>query len=673
MINSGVEETDVLIVGGSLVGLSAAVFLASSGVRALLVERHLGSSQHPRAIGYTTRTVEMFRQAGIALPASTAPGPPGRARVESLTGAWHETNGWAAPTCRPAEPGQYSPVAGSTIAQDSLEPILRSRATELGADLRLGEELISFAHNDEAVTATVRRRADGSAHQIRAAYLVAADGANSPVRSQLGITRGGRGLLSVQRSVLFRAPLERYLRNGIVQFEIKQPGLDAFLASYGDGRWVLMVTGDIERSEQQHISLIRRAAGIADLPVEIITDGRWELAAWIAAHFGSGRIFLTGDAAHQLPPNRGGYGANTGIADAHNLSWKLASVLNGQSSPALLDTYDAERRPVALLRHDQIFARSDFKGHLDTDTDDVEVIDDIAMELGQLYRSAALPTASDDLPPVRRPDQWAGQPGTRAPHLWFDDDKRQSLLDFYGQGWVVVADGGAWTSAARRVSTDLEISLTAVPVPAGTTAHHNFMALYGLGPGGACLIRPDGHIAAHFETAPASRVTALTEALTAAVMLRERLVVQLSHLGDRDALVALTIRYADAINRGYDGKTIEPELFSQIFSHDATYTMPGEDPYVGLEAVVSALPAATAAVPFAMHAFVNPILDIGKTTATARWLMWLVARPTDADLRTGYVQTSFSYTRTSAGWRIRSVVVHPGGIQIPQPGAVRHE
>src|SRR5262249_48332962 len=157
--------------------------------------------------------------------------------------------------------------------------------------------------------------------------------------------RDGRGHMRTLRSVLFRAPLEDYLQKGVSQFEIDQPDLKAFLTTYGDGRWVLMFSDDKERDEQTLRALVNQAIGRSGLQVELITTGRWELSALIADRFAENRVFLAGDAAHTLPPNRGGFGANTGIEDAHNLAWKLAAVLSGESTPRLLDTYDAERRP----------------------------------------------------------------------------------------------------------------------------------------------------------------------------------------------------------------------------------------------------------------------------------------------------------------------------------------
>jgi putative polyketide hydroxylase len=495
------ESTPVLVVGGSLVGLSAAVFLAGHGIPVTVVEKHAGSSSHPRAIGYTTRTLELFRGAGVELPATTqGHGPPRRAHVESLAGTWFDEYLWTAPTAEPRD--DYSPAVATAIAQDRLEPILRERAVALGADLRLGTRMTDFTEGDDGVSVTLQPL-DGARYRTRAQYIVATDGARSQTRSALGIDRSGKGLLSVQRSILFRAPIDHYLEHGVVQFEIKQTGLTAFLTTYSDGRWVLMLGDDIDRDADQQRAVVRQAVGIPDLHVELLTTGRWELAALIADRFRSGRVFLAGDAAHQLPPNRGGYGANTGIEDVHNLAWKLAAVLRGDASPTLLDTYDAERRPIAWLRHDQIFARADYKAHLDGPVGDVEVIDDVAMELGQLYRSSAVIGAADDLPPAQRPEQWAGQPGTRAPHLALRGDAA-STLDLFGRGWVLLAQDGRWHTADVRF-----VRLDASDVLGPRT----FDETYGVGPDGASLVRPDGYIAARWTTMPADPEAEVAAAL----------------------------------------------------------------------------------------------------------------------------------------------------------------
>jgi putative polyketide hydroxylase len=510
------ETTPVLVVGGSLVGLSAAVFLARQGVPTVVVEKHVGSATHPRAIGYTTRTLELFRAAGLDGDIPVVPGeskPPRRARVESLTGRRITEYPWTPPTDRPQL--EYSPVHAIAVAQDRLEPVLREHAIRLGADLRQGATLLDLVQDADGVTATVRR-ADGDEYRIRADYVIAADGARSPIREALGIERSGQGLLSVQRSVLFRADLDRYLADGIVQFEIDGPDLQGFLTTYSDGRWVLMVPGDHDRDEATWRTLIDKAIGRTDLDIDLITTGRWELAARIADRFREGRIFLAGDAAHQLPPNRGGYGANTGIEDVHNLAWKLAEVLAGRSAPALLDTYDRERRPIALLRHDQIFARADYKAHLTTDAPRTPIIDDDAMELGQLYRSTAVLGAGPELPAAQRPEQWAGQPGTRAPHVRIHTGTGEiSLLDLFQHGWVLLAEDGDWAAAATRAATELGVPLRFLHIGVDTKpiAVQDFRNYYRTENGGATLVRPDGYIAWRAPARPADPASALVTAL----------------------------------------------------------------------------------------------------------------------------------------------------------------
>jgi putative polyketide hydroxylase len=295
---------------------------------------------------------------------------------------------------------------------------LRERAIELGADVRLSTQLLGFTQDSDGVTVHVRNKTNASEYTIRAQYVIACDGHKSKVRDALGITRSGRGPLKTLTSVLFRAPLEEYLEKGVHQFQIEQPGgFEAFLTTYMDGRWVVM-GADEERDEAAQMALVKRVLGRDDIKVELVTTGRWELSAWIADRYSSGRVFLAGDAAHTLPPSRGGYGANTGIDDVHNLAWKLAAVLNGESKEELLDTYDAERRPIGKLRHDQIFTRPDYADYADKNTAPQPILGDDAVEFGQLYRSSAVLGAGAELLPAQRPDQWAGQPGTRALHMW---------------------------------------------------------------------------------------------------------------------------------------------------------------------------------------------------------------------------------------------------------------
>jgi putative polyketide hydroxylase len=494
--------TPVLVVGGSLVGLSAAVFLAWRDVPTVLVETHTSSHLHPRAIGYTARTLELYHTAGLDIPEVPPNTRLRRCRVESLTGEWFDESDWTpekpdAPKRQGAASVELTRHTGAAIAQDRLEPLLRDKARDLGAELRLGTELVRFEQDPGGVTAWLRERG-GRECAVRASYMIAADGSRSPVRTALGIGRKGPGHLQTMRSVLFRAPLEEYLEKGISQFEIDQPGLKAFLTTYADGRWVLMFMDDVERDEASLCVAIHKAIGRSDLPVDIITTGRWELSALITDRFAFGRVFLAGDAAHTLPPTRGGFGANTGIHDVHNLAWKLSAVLSGVATPNLLETYDAERRPVAWGRLEQTFARPDYAKYAPRVADGVAILDEAAMEFGQLYRSTGVIGAGSELPAAARPEEWAGQPGTRAPHVWVEGSAgRVSTLDLFERGWVLLAEDVRWITAAKKARDNLGIPVASLRLGADIRPEDpaSFRKAFGIGIGGASLIRPDGVVA----------------------------------------------------------------------------------------------------------------------------------------------------------------------------------
>jgi 2-polyprenyl-6-methoxyphenol hydroxylase-like FAD-dependent oxidoreductase len=500
---TGQIEADipVVIVGGSLVGLSAAMFLAARGIRCMVVERHRRSALHPRAQGFTARTLEMFDTAGLRKLPEVPPSSTGlrRIRAESITGTWKEETYFTPKGAlnSPAKPpaAAPSPHVGAAISQDRIEPLLRQRAIELGATLCLGTELARFEDREDGITAWLKG-SEGTERAVRAAYLIGCDGNRSFVRESLGIERQGVGVIQIMRSVLFRADLERFRCDG-VQFEIEQPDLQAFLAGYGDGRWVLMFRDDVERDELTLAAAIQQAIG-TPVPVEILTTGRWEVTALIADRFRQERVFLAGDSAHTLPPNRGGFGANTGIADAFNLAWKLAAVLSGQSKVSLLDSYEEERRPVAWMRFQQIFARADYGRHADDTLRATPLLDEIAIEFGELYRSRIIEGASPDLPLARRPDEWQGQPGTRAPHrVVTRDGQFLSTLELYGEGWVLVSSSKRWCEAAAAMRQRKGIAVTAINLRAefgpvdGALVEQDL----GISDKGASLVRPDGVIA----------------------------------------------------------------------------------------------------------------------------------------------------------------------------------
>ncbi|KAJ6013915.1 hypothetical protein N7540_008506 [Penicillium herquei] len=501
----------VIVVGASLVGLSAALCLASHNIPTIVLEKHAGVSKHPRAIGFTPRTMELYHSVGIE---NTDPAPDDfkleRAHVESVTGKWHNSSSWSdTERQQKTEDGEnnfqekecpkmeYSAARGYANPQDKLEPILEARALELGADIRRQHTLLSVKQDEQGVTVTVKDP-QGVQIQIKGSYLIAADGNRSTVRELLQIPRRGRGFMQNIQSVLFHAPLQKWTR-GIVQFDIDQPNLKAFLASYSDGRWALMFKDDIERDEEALRAAIYQAIGTTSFPLEIITTATWELTSLVADTFQSGPIFLAGDAAHTLPPNRGGYGANTGIHDVHNLAWKLAAVLSRQSSAQLLDTYDAERRPVALLRHDQIFDRADYKVHLQTAMPTGEKIHDDAMEFGQIYLWKGIIGSDKSLPQAMKPNEWKGQPGTHLPHFWVEmNGGCRSSLDLVGsESWTLLFASGEWDDAVCQVNERSCIPLKGVHVGNGVRVvpPDEFSALFGVSDNGCVLVRPDGYIA----------------------------------------------------------------------------------------------------------------------------------------------------------------------------------
>lgn len=516
------ESTKVLIVGGGLAGLSAAMFLAWQKTPFIMIDKHPGSSPHPKAIGFTQRTMQFLRSIGIGdeIPEIEEGFRLRRARVESLAGEMFEELPWD-PDDETEDMSPFSPTRGAAVAQDLMEPVLRDKAIELGAEVRLGTEMTSFTQDENGVTAQMREREGDRTYEIRADYMIAADGAASPIREALGITRTGIGHVHTMYSTMFRPTpdLEKYLEGGILQFMVEQEGFDIFLTTYRDGRWVVYYWGEEITDPAEQTAAIRRAIGLGDIEIEIINSGTWDLTGLINDSYNEGRIFIMGDAAHTLPPTRGGWGANTGIDDANNLAWKLSSVISGKSTPALLDTYNAERQPIGTLRHDQTFSHPDHQrsaGDLANYLKGTKLFSDAAMELGQLYRSSAVIGAGPDLPAAASPVEWAGQPGTLAPHMWVEKgDERTSTIYLYFNKWTVVTEDKSWGVAAKAAQAELGIPVEVLVIGKDVKPEGDFQKTYGLASGGATLVRPDGYIGWRSANKPADAAKALTDALAA--------------------------------------------------------------------------------------------------------------------------------------------------------------
>jgi hypothetical protein len=235
--------------------------------------------------------------------------------------------------------------------------------------------------------------------------------------------------------------------------------------------------------------LVRAAIGDPDIAVTIDDVAPWEATAEVADRYRDGRILLAGDAVHPLPPN-GGFGGNTGVQDAHNLAWKLALVLSGAADEELLETYDAERRPVGRLTIEQAYTRYMRRVTPELAGDDLPgLVDDLSMEIGYRY-------GDDDL--VADPRTSAGRPGGRAPHVPLRRDGATiSSLDLFGGGRFVLlaAPGGAsWVTAAEDAARPLGVPLAAYVLDADMDPSGGFPAAYGVSEYGASLMRPDGFV-----------------------------------------------------------------------------------------------------------------------------------------------------------------------------------
>ena len=508
------EQVPVLIIGGSMVGLSSAMLLGLHGIPTLAVERHGGTAVHPRAAHFHLRTLEVFRAAGIEDAVRRASeeqydSDGGISAVRSLAG---EEIAKYIPSLN-AGVELVSPSRRLFLTQEALEPILRQRALELGAELRYGTELTGFEETGDGVLATIRDVQSGSDRTVHARYMLACDGWRSPVRERLGIEMVGHGLLSNSITIYFRAdcaPYKRGRTEGVLYvFNEVLSGFFRLDREWRSGFLVINTAGDTSLPEATNLSegitderaaeLLRGAIGVADLPVEIVDIAPWKAIADVATHFQRGRVLIAGDAAHTVPPN-GGFGGNTGVQDAFNLAWKLAAVLDGHAGPALLATYDAERQPIGRLTIEQAYTRYVVRTAPYLGTDQIEpLVDDLSLEIGHRYRSSAVlaEDGDDDGLPYVDPRHSRGLPGTRAPHVWLErDGARLSTLDLYGRRFVLLcgADALAWSDAAAASAVALDVHRIG---RGGTLAdpEGRFCEAYGISPQGAAMVRPDGYVA----------------------------------------------------------------------------------------------------------------------------------------------------------------------------------
>ncbi|MDT0573638.1 FAD-dependent monooxygenase [Streptomyces sp. DSM 3412] len=542
------HHVPVLVVGGSLVGLSTSVFLGRLGVPHTLVERHAGTSIHPRGRGNNVRTMELFRTAGveqgIRRAAATLSGNHGILQTPTLVG---DAGEWL---FKEIDAGgglaRFSPSSWCLCSQNDLEPVLFEHAQRLGGDLRYNTELLSFDSDSSGVTAIVKSRETGEHTTVRADYLVAADGPRSPIREQLGIGHSGPGDLFHNVSVTFRSRgLAEVVGDRLfIVCYLTHPEADgALLPVDNRENWVFHLPWHPEHgesleefTEERCVEHIRRAIGVPDLDVEITGKAPWHAAQRVARGYRSGRVFLAGDSAHEMSPT-GAFGSNTGIQDAHNLAWKLAAVLGGWAGEGLLDTYDAERRPVAEATSARAAARSVEHSHpgfapapgVGGGGGPQRGILNVA--LGYRYPQGAVLGTDPASPVVPERLDLSGAPGTRAPHMAVRHrGEHISTLDLYERSLVLLSgtgaeaaagtDEGGWHEAALRLAEEMSVPLTSYRVGDGPAADltpagdADWAAVHGTAPGGAVLVRPDGFVAWRAPGPVPDTEAALREVLT---------------------------------------------------------------------------------------------------------------------------------------------------------------
>ncbi len=355
-MNVAANDYDVVVVGAGPVGLSAALLLNQQGMKTLLVEQRAAPIGHPAGHVLNPRSLEIWRQIDPSLArdirSDSAPiedlryviwckslAGPELGRVNTVTHDHVEL----------AEQIRYSPARHAHYPQHRLEQKLWSRAAQ--AD-RV-EFMPGHAAGDISITAGgVELGVEGPRGKtVRARWCIAADGARSGIRKQLGIAMPGPTLARIA-SIHFTANLDRLIRGRpAVIYWIYNDRMVGPLIRHLDDDWILMSMLHPPQQPEQFTeahwrTLIAEALGTRAVDVRVNAIGHWAMTAQLAERFREGPVFLAGDSAHRFPPT-GGYGINTGVQDVHNLVWKLKAVKDGHAGDALLDSYQTERRPVA--------------------------------------------------------------------------------------------------------------------------------------------------------------------------------------------------------------------------------------------------------------------------------------------------------------------------------------
>ncbi|MDT7784013.1 MAG: 2,4-dichlorophenol 6-monooxygenase [Pseudonocardiales bacterium] len=572
-------ETDVLIVGSGPAGASAALFLSTLGVPNIMITKYRWTANTPRAHITNQRTMEIFRDVGIEdqVLADATPHHLIGDTVFCTAIAGEEIGRiltWGNHPARHADHELASPSHNCDIPQTYLEPILVRNATARGTQTQFSTQYLGHTQDADGVTVRVLNRLTGAEYTIRAKYLIGADGARSAVAADLELPYEGQMDVAGSMNITFKADLTELCRHRpSVLYWVIQPG--ANVGGIGAGlvrmvrpwnEWLVVWGFDLaqgvpEVSSEDALQIVRNLVGEPSLDAEITGISLWGNNEQYATQLQRGRVFCAGDAVHKHPPSNG-LGSNTSIQDSYNLAWKLALVLNGQAGAALLDTYTAERAPVArqiVLRanksarefgalfealgldaaesadqmHAQIEQRKDSglagaaKRAAVREAMELKNYEFNAhgVEMGQSYSSSAVvPDGSVALEPSRDPELYyepSTFPGVRLPHAWVGDSRRKlSTHDLvpYGQFTLLTGvNGEAWTDAAQKAADRLGVPVRTVVIGPGrevTDLYFDWSRLSGVDEDGAVLVRPDKHVAWRAGSLPADPEASLMSVLT---------------------------------------------------------------------------------------------------------------------------------------------------------------
>ncbi|KPI44455.1 2,4-dichlorophenol 6-monooxygenase [Cyphellophora attinorum] len=498
-------DVPVLIVGAGPAGATTALLLARYGIPAIVISRHKGTANTPRAHIFNQRAMEVLRDAGIqelVTPlAASKEDIMHVSWVQSLTGEeYGRVYAWGN---RPDRIGEYtvaSPCQMSDLPQSILEPILVQEATTTGADLRFYHEFVSQeALPDGRVQTTVLDRQTGLNYRVTSRFLIGADGARSAVLDSVGIPIDGKQLATAF-NVHIKADLAKYCKH--------RPGSLCWILNPEAPDWsatacVRMVRPwhefivsmhpsallqtDIEHSaptRDQVLSRLRQLFGDDSIRIELLGYDQWHINDQVARTWQKGNVLCIGDAVHRHPPING-LGSNTCISDAFNIAWKLAFVLKGFADVSILKTLTTERKPVGdgivrranegMLVHHQLWtlmgstseARDAIDWRLRQKTKEgaelrqtlrslMEKTDDefnaLGIQMNQSYLHSALTIRedSDTAPPcldnvnLLKQQVISTFPGYHLPHVWLVRDgqsERISTLDLVGKGHFTLLTG----------------------------------------------------------------------------------------------------------------------------------------------------------------------------------------------------------------------------------------